>query len=394
VYRGPVKRSAFLVLCCLLWVTGPAHASTASPGLYDYNGHTAYVGVEHELPDAPENEFFDPLTQRTGSIDVTATLHLRRAVHEERHIVNAAEGRLGVSLYYSDTRSRSTIILVHGSDAETREMGFIIPFFVLNGVNVLSYDQRGTGESAGNWFFNGPVQRAQDVAAIYDAFRSNPLVDSRRIGVWGFSNGGWTAPIVAVQRPIAFMILKSAPAESILSNIDYEAVQEMHRHHMNARKTQRALAAWHSLEGALNRTQSWTTVQRAYADAKSEGWFAYSLLPDLRLPPAANVQAGLRRFISYDPAQTLQHVRAPTLALYGALDRKVDVPHASVCIRKYFRKSGMRDFTMKIYPHAGHVFVVTTNGYDAAAPKRYIAGYPQVMISWLAARGFTKARSR
>jgi hypothetical protein len=377
-----------------LWATGAAHAATAPPGLYEYAGHSVYVGVEHELPDAPGNEFFDPRTQRTGSIDVNPAFRVRAAVHEQRHIVNAPEGRLGVSLYYSDTHSRATIILVHGSDAETREMGFIIPFFVLNGVNVLSYDQRGTGQSAGNWFYNGPVQRAQDVAAIYDAFRSNPLVDSHRIGVWGFSNGGWTAPILAVQRPIAFMILKSAPAESILSNIDYEAVQEMHRHNMNARDTQRALAAWHSLEGALKGTQTWSAVQRAYASAKSDGWFAYSLLPDLRLPPDAAAQAGLRRFISYDPAQTLQRVLTPTLALYGALDRKVDVPHASACIRTYFRKAGMRDFTMKLYPRAGHLLVVTNNGYDAIAPKRYVAGYPQVMISWLQARGFTKARSR
>jgi pimeloyl-ACP methyl ester carboxylesterase len=389
-----VKRIALVLLACLFATGVRAEASVAPPGVYERSGHSIYVGVEHELPDAAQNEFYDPFTQRTGTMAQNVALHLQRAVHEQRRIVVAAEGRLGVSLYYSDNRKRSTIILVHGSDAETREMGFIIPYFVLNGINVISYDQRGTGQSAGNWFFNGPSERAQDVTAIYDAFQSHPLVDAHRIGVWGFSNGGWTAPIVAVRRPIAFMILKSAPAESLLSNIDFEAVQEMHRHGMNAHTTQQALTAWHTLEAALDGTQSWIAVKRAYSAAKTGGWFAYSLLPDIPIPPPQAMRAGLRRFISYDPTQTLQHVVTPTLALYGKLDRKVDVADSSARLQRYFRKAGMRDFTMHLYAHAGHLLVVTQNGYDAQVPKRYVAGYPQVMLSWLTRRGFTRAGSR
>lgn len=382
------------LLCALFSVTGAAHASVIPPGLYAEGGGAIYVGVEHELPDAAQNEFFDPRTQRTGTLKSTRALVLRSAIREERRIVQAPGGRLGVSLYYRDTHKRSTIILVHGSDAETREMGFIIPFFVMSGINVLSYDQRGTGDSAGNWFFNGPQQRADDVEAIYDAFRSDSLVDFRRIGVWGFSNGGWTAPIVAVRRPIAFMILKSAPAESLLSNIDYEATQEMRRHGMSQANTGYALAAWHSLERALNGTGSWPTVKRAYANAKSQKWFNYSLLPSIPIPPPPAFQAGLRRFISYDPTETLQHVVTPTLALYGSLDRKVDVADSSALLRHYFRTAGMRDFTMQVYPQAGHPLLVSKTGYDPERPRHYVAGYPQVMISWLAARRFTKVTAR
>ncbi|MFY9718871.1 MAG: hypothetical protein WAK16_04435, partial [Candidatus Cybelea sp.] len=66
-------------------------------------------------------------------------------------------------------------------------MGFLIPFFAVNGIDVVTYDQRGTGLSGGMWSLNGPVQRAVDVESIYDSLAHDPLVDSRRIGVWGFS---------------------------------------------------------------------------------------------------------------------------------------------------------------------------------------------------------------
>jgi uncharacterized protein len=389
-----VKQTVFM-LCCLLATCSVARASIVVPGVYERAGHDIYVGVEHELPDPPQNEFFDPHTQRVGPLLENESLLLRYRVHENRYVVDAPEGRLGVSLYYTDERRRATIILVHGSDAETREMGFIIPYFVSSGVNVISYDQRGTGESSGDWRLNGPAQRAQDVVAIYDALRSNRLIDSRRIGIWGFSNGGWTAPLVAVQRPMAFMLLKSAPAESLLSNIDFEAAQEMQRHRMSAVKTRRALAAWHALEAALRGTRPWSDVKRAYAEAKAQSWFDYSLLPDMPLPPPPAMQAGLLRFISYDPAQALQHVVTPTLAVYGELDHKVDVADSTALLRRYFAKSGMRDFTIRVYPHCGHQLILSKTGYngDPIPPARYVTGYPQIMVTWLAQRGFTNART-
>ncbi len=381
------------IVCCFLATSALARASTVAPGLYERAGHELYIGVERELPDPSQNEFFDPRTQRVGPLAESANLLRRMGVHEERRVVNAAEGRLGVSLYYNDEVPRATIILVHGNDPETRQMGFIIPYLVSNGVNVISYDQRGTGESSGSWQLNGPAQRAQDVVAIYDAFRSDRLVDSRRIGIWGFSNGGWTAPIVAARRPIAFMILKSAPAESLLSNIDYEVIQEMQRHHMGPDKTHQAPAAWHAFEAALAGTGSWSDVQLAYANAKKQSWFEYSLLLDIPLPPSVEMRAGLLKFITYDPAQTLQRVVTPTLAVYGELDHNVDVGDSSALLRQYFEKSGMRDFTMRIYPHVGHQLILSRTGYngDPIPPARYVPGYPQIMLTWLAQRGFTRA---
>jgi pimeloyl-ACP methyl ester carboxylesterase len=215
-----------------------AQASTLPPGSYTSSGHTIYVGVERELSGPASNDFFDSTSQHTGDLHATHDLHLQCGVLEDRRVIKAGQGRLGFSLYYAGDEPRATVILVHGNDPETREMGFIIPFFVCNGINVISYDQRGVGESTGNWFLNGPSQRADDVAAIYDVMRSDARVGPHRIGIWGFSNGGWTAPLVSVHRPIAFMILKSAPTESLAQNIDYEVEQEMRRHNVEAASPQ------------------------------------------------------------------------------------------------------------------------------------------------------------
>jgi uncharacterized protein len=373
-----------------------AQASNVAPGLYSASGHTLYVGVRHDPPDPAANDFFDSTSQHTGDLHGVRDLSLRRGISEEPRIVEAVQGRLGFSLYYAGEQPRATVILVHGNDAETRQMGFIIPFFVCNGVNVVSYDQRGVGESSGDWFLNGPAQRAEDVAAIYDAMRGNPHVDSRRIGIWGFSNGGWTAPLVALHRPVAFMLLKSAPTESLQQNIDYEVEQTMRRHHVGAGVPQ-AVALWHAFERALDGTVTWDSTKVLYDQDAKEPWFQYSLMPDLGIPipPPADKIAGLRRFVTFDPTDTLLKVSStPTLALYGALDRNVDAADSAAHLREYLARAGNRDVTIKMYPNAGHQLIVSKSGYngDPALPERFVPGYPQVMITWLAQRRLTIER--
>jgi pimeloyl-ACP methyl ester carboxylesterase len=364
--------------------------------VYIAAGHTIYVGVQHELPDPASNDFFDSTSQRTGDLQATDDLHLQSGVFEERRVMETPTGRLGASLYYAGERPRATVILIHGNDPETREMGFIIPFFVCNGVNVISYDQRGVGESAGDWLLNGPGQRADDVERIYDVMRPDPHVDPLRIGVWAFSNGGWTAPLVSIHRAVAFMILKSAPTESLAQNIDYEVEQVMRRHNAQDALPQ-AIALWHAFEKSLDGTVAWSHTKRLYDIDSKQPWFQYSLMPDLgiSIPPPPSKIAGLRRLVTFDPTETLLSVSStPTLALYGALDRNVDAAHSAEQLGEYLRRAGDRDVTIKIYPDAGHQLIVSKSGYngDATPPKRFVADYPQIMLTWLAQRGFTTER--
>jgi pimeloyl-ACP methyl ester carboxylesterase len=391
-----VKIKSALKVALLAWVPSLAWSGVLSPGLYrDAAGHPVYVGVESTAPDPPGNEYFDPHTQHTGDLPGDSPFKPLTLIREEAAIIDAPGGALGVSLYSTGAGKRTTIVLIHGNDPETREMGFLIPYFVLNGINVISYDQRGTGKSAGNWQENGPVQRAADAAAVYDAYATNPRIDATHVGVWGFSNGGWTAPIVATMRPLQFMILKSGPPESIEANIYYTLAQQMGHKNYAAQDIASATATWRSLLGALSGKVSWDTARTLYETASAKSWFKDSYLPyfyasDLGFPPPAAAAAGMQRELLFDPTETLEKLRTPTLALFGALDRNVDVANAPALFRADFARGVMRDFTIRIYPDAGHTLKVSATGFNGepSQPERLTAGYPQVIINWLRQRGF------
>ena len=374
-----------------------AVALTFAPGLYrDQAGNSLYVAPDVE--DAgPIINSLDPATQYVGILKAAPLgWTLKQGVFERRLTVEAPEGRLGVSLYYAGAQRRAAIILIHGNEDQTREMGFLVPLFAINGIDVISYDQRGTGESAGQWRTNGPEQRARDVAAIYDALATDPRIDPKRVGLWAFSNGGWTAPIVALRRPIAFMILIGAPAETIADNIYFEIRERMRHAGFDQRETADAVEAVRAYLDAAFGTASWQRAQQLYDRAVTQKWFALTgLRPNANFPPPRERIDAIRRSALYDPQPTLIRVTTPTLALFGALDRSVDVAHAAPTFRADFGRAGMSDFTMHVYENAGHSLVVSSTGYEdqPATPLRMVAGYAQVMIDWLRRRGFLSQAS-
>src|SRR5262249_25575395 len=97
-------RRALAALAISSSIIARAQAAPLPPGLYVDSGRTVYVGVEHTLPDPASNDFFDPTSQRTGELHVSPDLHRRAGIQEESRIIDAAQGRIGLSLYYVGER--------------------------------------------------------------------------------------------------------------------------------------------------------------------------------------------------------------------------------------------------------------------------------------------------
>ncbi len=369
-----------------------------------------YVGTDAEPPDHPSIEFYDPKTRRLGTLDRISGAEYRAAempvlrfslarpavrVLERRVTLGHGAARFGGSLWYAaHARQRATMVLIQGADDSTRLMGFLIPYFVSRGLNVVTYDQRGTGVSAGNWRYTGPESKAADVVALLNAIKDDPTVDSRRIGAWAASNGGWVAPIVAHRFPLAFLILKSAPSGTIAENVQYEIEQQLRENgRFTTQQIDDAMAFEGTIFNALQRNSGWEGAAKALEAARSQPWFSYMRIPPgFTAPPVPPLLAMLRASLIYDPAAELNKLRVPTLAIFGALDKNVDAERSAARLRAAFRQSGERDLTIVTFPNAGHFLVASSTGYEdrPLLPVRYV-GYPEEMIRWLSDRHFCTA---
>lgn len=80
------------------------------------------------------------------------------------------------------------------------------------GIAVLRMDDRGVGESTGNYFQSTLSDFAGDAAAAIEHLKAIDGIDRRKIGVIGLSQGGAVASIVASgESPVGFLVLLGSP---------------------------------------------------------------------------------------------------------------------------------------------------------------------------------------
>src|SRR6185503_15914926 len=133
---------------------------------------------------------------------------------QERLTIRHGNISLAATLVLPGTKGRHrAVVFVPGSQALSRDES--APFrefdaLISNGIGILIYDKRGTGESNGNWQEESFDGLADDALAGVALLKKRPDINPQQIGVWGFSQGASIAPLAASRsRSIAFVIMTS-----------------------------------------------------------------------------------------------------------------------------------------------------------------------------------------
>lgn len=175
------------------------------------------------------------------------------------------------------------------------------------GIGVATFDRRGEGESV------GVPTRGRFDAQAHDALAVATSLGAKWVGLWGYSQGGWAAPLAATRSPerVACVVTVGAPHVSPGEQMLYAARRQVELAGYDpepALELRRAFDAWAHLRGPAP----------DLVTASDEPWFGLTYLPR-RLPD----KEGRRRWIEemdYDPRPAIAALRAPRLAFYGERD--------------------------------------------------------------------------
>lgn len=123
------------------------------------------------------------------------------------------------------------IVMVHGDGPvnASYQDGYkpLWETFAKAGYATLSMSKPGIDGSEGNWLEQSMEDRALEAGYILDWAKSLPMVDTKRMGLWGSSQGGWVIPkLVESRRDIAFSILVS-PAINWITQGRYNTRAEL-----------------------------------------------------------------------------------------------------------------------------------------------------------------------
>lgn len=335
----------------------------------------------HQLVVAPEQvEFTDCRGRHTA--------RLSKKIEERLTSFVASDGQtISASIWRGEGGApRAGVVLAHGADDETRQMGVIIPQLIDAGLAIMSFDQRGAGESGGNWRSDGISRIADDVAQAAQLLQKEAQVES--VGFFGFSNGGWVAPAAAVRfKTPAFVVIKSGDSQSVEQNVLFETRAAVERH-SGAAAAQRAQEVMASLLKALHSDldADWSSARQKLAEVQGQTWLQYTQLPPANaLPLPDPVKHGYRRQLFFDPRDDLKKLTCPVLILLGDLDIDVDGPRSAALYRQYFDEAANQRTTIALIKGAGHQLVKDAGpaANNSMATGYYAQQYPGEMISWL-----------
>jgi len=271
-------------------------------------------------------------------------------------------------------------VLISGSGPQNRNEELLghKPFLVLsdhltrNGYAVLRFDDRGVGESEGDFKSATTEDFAKDVLAAVEYLKTRNEIDHRRIGLIGHSEGGIIAPMAAIQNDeIAFIVLLAGtglPGEEILY-LQSRLIEEASG--TPEEDITRSLEFSSVIYDAIKKSGDFVVAEKRI---KEYFWREYMEMSDedkqkigdpevfLNMQLRVALTPWFKFFLTYDPAPALEKVKCPVLAIIGEKDLQVPPKENLPAIKEALKKGGNKNYTVKELPGLNHLFQTAETG--------------------------------
>ncbi len=329
----------------------------------------------------------DTLSGTLVENQVKGTFHLARTPTPPaltKRVITFMNGgvKLAGELLLPTTSGRHPAILfLHGSGAEGRWASrYLAQKFARAGFVALIYDKRGVGQSSGDWRQVGFEELADDGVAGIRFLAKQPEVYPSRIGIYGHSQGGTIAPLVAERAGnLAFVIASAAsgidPAECEIYSID----NSIGLADLSAAERTDAERFVREVVDVAYRGKDRSALDAMASAYRERAWY-------FNLPPLDDSYWRVsRRVALYHPLDHWQHVQARVLLVFGDHDERVPPKRSADAITKTLKQIGNKKVTVKVFPNAAHTFHIVPQTPPGGWAKR-VSGYADTLIAWAKAR--------
>lgn len=294
---------------------------------------------------------------------------------EEVTFENSAEKiTLAGTFTYPKTKNFPTVILISGSGQQDRNAEIFghKPFLVIadyltrNGIGVLRLDDRGVGKSGGDPSTSTSLNFASDTEAAFQFLKKNPIVNAKKIGLIGHSEGGMIAPIVAAKNPsFQFIVLLAAPGipcDELLLEQSYLIGKSSGMNETELMETKKINQQIYTAVKSEKSNEAVLAELESIFFEMYKNDTAFNTLEEKDKKTVVQQQISplltpwYRYFIRYRPEVNLEKITCPVLVLNGEKDLQVP-PQANVeGIKNSLIKAKNKSVTTKIYPNLNHLF--------------------------------------
>ena len=276
-----------------------------------------------------------------------------------------------------------TLILIRGSGPQDRDETIFDhkPFLVLadhltqNGFAVIRFDERGIGESKGQFAQATSADLADDVEALFKWAQQQDKVDGQKIILLGHSEGGLIAPMIAARQSdlggVIMLAGPGVPGEQIIMNqtrkIAGQSGMPDNILKMQDNMLRKLMVQIKTPKGLTDDFAS--ELDKEFEGVSDEMRQAMGLEALGKQTIIRMKSPWMKYFVSYDPKPSLKATRCPILSVIGEKDLQVDPQLNMPAIEAAVKAGGNKDFTQKKLPGLNHLFQKCDTGSPAEYAK-------------------------
>lgn len=335
-----------------------------------------------KLQKQPTNKKSEQQSQ-SDSTESEQQANKNKPYHQEELIIKKDSISIAGTLTWpKNKQSNHLVVMISGSGAQDRDetmkpVSNFKPFALLadsltmNGVATFRYDDRGVGQSTGNFSDATLDILASDVKAIIERLKNHPDHSFSEIILLGHSQGGVVAGKVAAEYPdVDKLILMASSGLSLQEVLRYQVRQQFQKAGIDSEMIEKEINAREKLIEAVVKDQNIKQAKKEYrkifesiqisagGDSMQASNIAQKQVSAL---PKTFRSPQMQSLLFYDPTTDLRHIDIPVLVLFGGKDTQVPVKTNREPIKRALQSAGV-DYKIKVFKNANHPFQPAQTG--------------------------------
>jgi uncharacterized protein len=273
------------------------------------------------------------------------------------------------------------VVFLHGAGSEGRYGSrFLAEYFTRYGIAALIYDKRGVGKSTGDWKRSDFIDLAGDAIAGIELLQQSNEINPKQIGLYGHSQGGMIAPLIASRsKNVAFIISGAGSAVPVYESEINSITNQVRAQGISGTELAEASELIKLWVNVMRTGQGWEQFDAAIEKARGMKWF-----PMLHVPPKDNwLWAFHKRIYDYNAAEYWAQVSIPVLLIYGERDLYVPLAQTFSNLDRALSKAKNRDYTILVLPRASHAFNIESEAGQPFEWSHLASGFPDLLTAWI-----------
>lgn len=296
------------------------------------------------------------------------------------------------------------VILITGSGPQDRDetLAGHRPFHVIadvlsrQGIAVLRYDERGIGESEGEFSTATSADFADDAEAGLNFLAAQEQIDPQKTGIIGHSEGALIAPMIASRRPeTGFIIMLAGPSIPGSEVLSGQSALILGKMGIPGNTVDKMLSLRQNVYEILQENPSdsvFTAQLEQQADTLLSAFNSTEKqmlgLNEENLVEQFSIMATpwFRYFLEYDPYPALEATTCPILALNGDLDVQVLADPNLTKLEALFEESGHPASKAVLLEGLNHLFQPAETGLPleySSIETTFDPATLELMIEWI-----------